>query len=105
MEVEQSSSDIQDKTVDTGYTPDWRASLHTTQERHLYMLQHGNHSDCTFMVGPENGDTQEFKVHRWPLSTASAVFEVMFYGTMSEAATGNVRVTDLTPKTFQLLLR
>ena len=86
---------------------DWREITEkmTTDEKNQYMLEHSISTDCTFVVGPEDGETKEFKAHRFLLCNASPVFEKMLTGEMVEARTGHVRVTDLSPNTFQLLLR
>jgi hypothetical protein len=95
------------KTMDVSQSEevDWRELFTSLREQKLYMLEHGIHSDCTFVVGPEDGDTQEFKAHRLLLTMASAVFEKMLMGEMSEAVTGHVRIIDILPRTFQLLLK
>jgi hypothetical protein len=93
------SSDSQNKTAD------WHKGLSDVHEKLLHMLDHSMHTDCTFVVGLNDEDTQEFKAHRILLCTASEVFERMLMGEMKEALTGHVRITDITPSTFHLLLR
>jgi hypothetical protein len=83
---------------------DWRELLNI-QARNQYMLDHSIGTDCSFVVGPEDGITKEFKLHRFLLCNASAVFERMLNGEMSEALTGNVRIIDINTDTFQHLVR
>jgi hypothetical protein len=87
------------------FCEDWREELSTIIARNQYMLKHSICTDCTFVVGPEDGKTKEFKLHRYIMCNASAVFELMLFGEMSEAVTGNVRITDITPHTFKQLVR
>jgi hypothetical protein len=84
---------------------DWHKGLSDLHEIFSYMLDHNIHTDCTFVVGLEDENTQEFKAHRILLCTASEVFDRMLLGKMREAVTGHVRITDITPHTFHLLLK
>jgi hypothetical protein len=88
-------------------TEDWRKGLSDLHEKCLHMLDHSIHTDCSFVVGAKDneGGTKEFKAHRLLLCTASEVFERMLLGEMREAVTGLVRITDITPHIFHMLLR
>jgi hypothetical protein len=37
---------------------DWRHGLSTVTQQQAYMLDHGIHTDCSFTVGPDHGETQ-----------------------------------------------
>jgi hypothetical protein len=84
---------------------DWRKELSSLHEKIWHMKVNSIHTDCTFVVGRKDEDTQKFKAHRILLCTASEVFEKMLLGEMKEAVTGHVRITDVTPHTFHLLLK
>jgi hypothetical protein len=96
---------VTDKSDPQNKTEDWRKGLPDLPKKLLHMLDHSIHTDCTFVVGLNDKNTQEFKAHRLLLCTVSEVFERMLMGDMKEALTGHVRITDITPYTFNLLLR
>jgi hypothetical protein len=99
-QVTDDSSELRQNSVD------WRKGLSDLHEKVSHMLDHSIHTDCTFVVGAkDNEGTKEFKAHRFLLCTASEVFERMLLGEMREAVTGHVRITDITPHTFHLLLK
>jgi len=57
-------------------------------------------TDVEFLVGEET-----FGAHRSLLSTRSPVFAAMFASGMKEVSTGQVRIEDVDPTTFQHFLK
>jgi hypothetical protein len=50
-------------------------------------------------------EVQEFHAHKLPLVRASEVFEAMLLGSMSEATTGVIKISDIQPKVFDMLFK
>lgn len=63
------------------------------------LLQNKQTSDVTFAIGDE-----EIHAHKQILSAQSDVFASMFYSDMMEKKTGIVKVIDIEPTVFKLLL-
>lgn len=61
------------------------------------LLTQQKHTDCSFRV-----DSTTINCHKVILSTASPVFEAMFFGPMAE--TRCIHITDISPVAFQLML-
>lgn len=71
-----------------------KSSLSCRYER---LLLSQNHTDCIFKIG-----CKEFRCHKLILSTASPVFETMFYGSIPEKET--IEIRDMSARTFNMLI-
>ncbi|KAH8315343.1 hypothetical protein KR074_012034, partial [Drosophila pseudoananassae] len=59
------------------------------------------HTDCCFIIEPENGATKSFPCHRLIFSCASEVFDRMLYGEYNESTSGEVHLNDVEPDVFE----
>ncbi|XP_037805153.1 BTB/POZ domain-containing protein 6-like isoform X1 [Penaeus monodon] len=84
---------------------DWQTSLTQIHQRAGHVLQSGQWSDCTFIVGNENNQKQTLRGHRLILAMSSPVFEAMFYGGMAEKEDKPVEILDVQPEAFKALLQ
>ncbi|XP_045511046.1 uncharacterized protein LOC123705968 isoform X1 [Colias croceus] len=66
-----------------GAPSDWQLECTELKQRGAYLLQTGQWSDCTFLVGSEPNQ-EVIAGHKLILAMASPVFEAMFYGGMPE---------------------
>ncbi|XP_055917225.1 uncharacterized protein LOC129949661 [Eupeodes corollae] len=78
----------------TTYNNSGMASLSSRYEE---LLLSENHSDCVFIVGKS-----EFRCHKLILSTASPVFDAMFFGSMREKDA--IEIRDMNANIFQKLI-
>jgi len=58
------------------------------------------HTDLIFLVGPEK---KEIKAHKLILSSASPVFETMFYGKLKEESE-TIKIPDVDFNAFKIML-
>lgn len=81
---------------------DWQLGCVEGKQRGAYLLQSGQWSDCTFLVG---GEPHQVVVpsHKLILAMASPVFEAMFYGGMAER-NDPIPILDVQPEAFKALL-
>ncbi len=66
------------------------------------LLESGQESDCTLLVGPEE---DEFRAHRLVLLSRSPVFAKMFEHDTKESRESLVRIPDLSPEIVAEMLR
>ncbi|XP_041674213.1 uncharacterized protein LOC121529996 [Drosophila eugracilis] len=59
------------------------------------------HSDCSFLIEGENGNTKTFPCHKLIFSSASDVFDRMLFGDYFESSSGIVRISDVEPEIFE----
>ncbi|XP_068241439.1 BTB/POZ domain-containing protein 2-like [Palaemon carinicauda] len=83
---------------------DWQTGLSRISQRAGYLLQSGQWSDCTFVVGNENNQ-KTLEAHRLILAMSSPVFEAMFFGGMAEKGDKPVEILDVQPQAFKALLQ
>lgn len=81
---------------------DWQLGCGQLKERGGHLLQTGQWSDCTFVVGVEPHQIT-FRAHKLILASASPVFEAMFFGGMAEKD-APIKILDVQPSAFKLLL-
>lgn len=81
---------------------DWQLRCTELKQRGAHLLQSGQWSDCSFLVGSEPHQVV-VPAHKLILAMASPVFEAMFYGGMAE---GNepIPILDVQPDAFKALL-
>ncbi|CAB3231510.1 unnamed protein product [Arctia plantaginis] len=85
-----------------GAPTDWQLGCVEVKQRGAYLLQSGQWSDCTFLVGAEPHQVV-IAGHKLILAMASPVFEAMFYGGMAER-NDPIRILDVQPEAFKALL-
>ncbi|KAJ0181566.1 hypothetical protein K1T71_002288 [Dendrolimus kikuchii] len=85
-----------------GAPSDWQSGCVKVKERGAYLLQSGQWSDCTFLVGSQP-DQVVIAGHKLILAMASPVFEAMFYGGMAER-NDPITISDVQPDAFKALL-
>ncbi|KAG7169608.1 BTB/POZ domain-containing protein 6-like [Homarus americanus] len=83
---------------------DWQTQLRYIRQRAGHVLQSGQWSDCTFIVGNENNQ-KTMRGHRLILAMSSPVFEAMFYGGMAEKTDKPIEILDVQPDAFKALLQ
>ena len=81
---------------------DWQTDKYKLSERGQYLLETGQWSDCSFIVGNEPHQ-QTIKAHKLFLAMSSPVFEVMFFGKMAEKDEP-IPVRDIQPEAFKALM-
>ncbi|KAG6460976.1 uncharacterized protein LOC115450622 [Manduca sexta] len=81
---------------------DWQLECVKVKQRGAYLLQSGQWSDCTFLVGAEPNQIL-MAGHKLILAMASPVFEAMFYGGMAERNEA-IPILDVQPDAFKALL-
>lgn len=81
---------------------DWQLGCTEMKQRGSFLLQSGQWSDCTFLVGTEPHQVV-FTGHKLILAMASPVFEAMFYGGMAER-NEPIPILDVQPDAFKALL-
>lgn len=86
----------------TSSPSDWQSGCVSVKERGAYLLQSGQWSDCTFLVGSQP-DQVVIAGHKLILAMASPVFEAMFYGGMAERS-DPINISDVQPEAFKALL-
>lgn len=64
------------------------------------LLDHAEGTDVTFIV-----EGQMFRAHRAVLAARSPVFRAELFGSMSEATMPSITLQDITPATFEVMLR
>lgn len=83
---------------------DWQFSKSSVSERAGYLLDTGMWSDCQFTVGlPPN--VKLFKCHKMILAMASPVFEAMFFGGLGGDSDEPIKILDVQPDAFYVLLQ
>ena len=82
---------------------DWPVNK-TVAKYNRYMLENEIETDVKFVVGPEDGDTKEFNVHKYILISRSPVFYAMLCGGLKETG-DSIRVPDITVDSFHQLMR
>lgn len=85
-----------------GSPTDWQLDCIEVKQRGAYLLQSGQWSDCTFLVGSEPNQVV-INGHKLILAMASPVFEAMFYGGMAER-NEPIAILDVQPEAFKALL-
>lgn len=85
-----------------GAPTDWQLGCVEVKQRGAYLLQSGQWSDCTFLVGAEPHQVV-IAGHKLILAMASPVFEAMFYGGMAER-NDPIPILDVQPEAFRALL-
>ncbi|XP_026738544.1 uncharacterized protein LOC113501548 isoform X2 [Trichoplusia ni] len=85
-----------------GVPTDWQLGCVEVKQRGAYLLQSGQWSDCTFLVGAEPHRVA-IAGHKLVLAMASPVFEAMFYGGMAER-NEPIPILDVQPEAFRALL-
>ncbi|XP_075991879.1 uncharacterized protein LOC142987180 isoform X2 [Anticarsia gemmatalis] len=85
-----------------GAPTDWQLGCVEVKQRGAYLLQSGQWSDCTFLVGAEPHQVV-IPGHKLVLAMASPVFEAMFYGGMAER-NDPIPILDVQPEAFKALL-
>ncbi|XP_028156584.1 uncharacterized protein LOC114350129 [Ostrinia furnacalis] len=85
-----------------GVPSDWQLGCTEMKQRGAHLLQSGQWSDCTFLVGTEPNQVQ-VPGHKLVLAMASPVFEAMFYGGMAER-NDPIPILDVQPEAFKALL-
>lgn len=80
----------------------WRDGR-SVQECNLYMLNTGQNSDVTFIVGPPEIQ-KEFKVHTYVLGSRSSVFSDMFFGPYRQNINQPIFRRNLNPDAFERML-
>ena len=89
---------IQDQSMD------WQLTKGCVAERASYLLETGIWNDCEFVVGlPPNVRT--FRCHKMILGMASPVFEAMFFGGLGRDNEECIKILDVQPDAFQVMLR
>lgn len=81
---------------------DWQLGCMEMKQRGAQLLQSGQWSDCTFLVGTEPHQVV-VNGHKLILAMASPVFEAMFYGGMAER-NDPIPILDVQPDAFRALL-
>ncbi|XP_068623391.1 uncharacterized protein [Battus philenor] len=81
---------------------DWQLDCTELKERGAYLLQSGQWSDCTFLVGTEPHQVM-ISGHKLILAMSSPVFEAMFYGGMAER-NDPIPILDVQIDAFRALL-
>ncbi|XP_048487436.1 uncharacterized protein LOC105381817 [Plutella xylostella] len=81
---------------------DWQLGCTEMKQRGAYLLQSGQWSDCTFLVGSEPHQVA-VTGHKMILAMASPVFEAMFFGGMAER-NEPIQILDVQPDAFKALL-
>ncbi|XP_046961597.1 uncharacterized protein LOC124531166 [Vanessa cardui] len=81
---------------------DWQLECTELKQRGAYLLQSGQWSDCTFLVGTEPNQVV-LAGHKLILAMASPVFEAMFYGGMAER-NESIPIVDVQIDAFKALL-
>ncbi|CAG9784694.1 unnamed protein product [Diatraea saccharalis] len=82
---------------------DWQLSCMKLKQRGSHLLQSGEWSDCSFLVGSDL-NRYIIKAHKLILASASPVFKAMFFGTMAEKD-GPIEILDVEPEAFETLLK
>ncbi|XP_026756984.2 uncharacterized protein LOC113516720 isoform X2 [Galleria mellonella] len=85
-----------------GVPNDWQLGCVEMKQRGANLLQTGQWSDCTFLVGTEPNQVT-IAGHKLILAMASPVFEAMFYGGMAER-NDPIPILDVQPDAFKALL-
>lgn len=85
-----------------GLLNDWQLSCTEMKQRGQYILESGQWSDCTFLVGSEPSQVV-IRGHKLILAMASPVFEAMFFGGMAER-NDMIPILDVQPDAFRALL-
>ncbi|XP_047987433.1 uncharacterized protein LOC125227218 [Leguminivora glycinivorella] len=83
-------------------TCDWQLRCTELKHRGSQLLQSGQWSDCSFLVGSEPHQVV-VPGHKLILAMASPVFEAMFYGGMAER-NEPIPILDVQPEAFKALL-
>jgi len=82
---------------------DWQSQKPKLSERGAHLLETGIWSDCQFVVGlPPN--VKVFRCHRMFLAMASPVFEAMFFGGLAEKENHVIKILDVQPEAFRIML-
>ncbi|XP_022112350.1 uncharacterized protein LOC110991325 [Pieris rapae] len=81
---------------------DWQLECVELKQRGAYLLQTGQWSDCTFLVGTDPNQVV-IAGHKLILAMASPVFEAMFYGGMPER-NDPIPILDVQIDAFKALL-
>lgn len=79
---------------------DWQNKFQTIQERNKHLLESRSFADCKFLVGE---DEILLPAHKIILTSASPVFEKMFYGELAEKS-DSIFITEVEYKTFYSFL-
>ncbi|KAH8322772.1 hypothetical protein KR059_005429, partial [Drosophila kikkawai] len=83
------------------YRPTTRSYPHPKLSASLVEIGQSNrHADCCFLIETSFG-IRRFACHKLIFSCASEVFDRMLYGDYSEANSGEVRLDDVDPDTFE----
>ncbi|KAL0894394.1 hypothetical protein ABMA27_013014 [Loxostege sticticalis] len=85
-----------------GAPSDWQLGCTEMKQRGSHLLQSGQWSDCTFLVGTEPNQVI-VPGHKLILAMASPVFEAMFFGGMAER-NDPIPILDVQPEAFKALL-
>ncbi|KOB67405.1 Uncharacterized protein OBRU01_19404 [Operophtera brumata] len=85
-----------------GAPSDWQLECVEVKQRGAFLLQSGQWSDCTFLVGSEPNQVV-VPGHKLILAMASPVFEAMFFGGMAER-NEPIPILDVQPEAFRALL-
>lgn len=85
-----------------GAPSDWQLGCTEMKQRGSHLLQSGQWSDCTFLVGSEPNQVV-VPGHKLILAMASPVFEAMFFGGMAER-NDPIPILDVQPEAFKALL-
>lgn len=85
-------------------TSDWQTGLNCLSHRANHVLNSGQWSDCSFLVGNENNQ-KTIHGHRLILAMSSPVFETMFYGGLPEKNEKPIEILDVQPEAFRALLQ
>ncbi|GBP70948.1 hypothetical protein EVAR_48956_1 [Eumeta japonica] len=81
---------------------DWQLNCTEMKQRGAHLLQSGQWSDCSFLVGTEPHQSV-ISGHKLILAMASPVFEAMFYGGIPER-NDPIHILDVQPEAFKALL-
>jgi hypothetical protein len=80
---------------------DWQSTKNTFLDRNRHMFNNSDMSDISFTC---EGSDKTFYVHKYVLSTSSAVFNAMFYGGLAEKDS-IIRLSDTNEESLEQFLR
>ncbi|XP_055350911.1 BTB/POZ domain-containing protein 2-like isoform X1 [Paramacrobiotus metropolitanus] len=89
----------------TSRISDWRCTSHGISNLLQHVLASGQISDVKFAVGHEHGTVRVFSAHKFILSLNSDVFDAMFNGELAESATEPIKIPEILPEAFAVMLQ
>ncbi|XP_055355145.1 BTB/POZ domain-containing protein 2-like [Paramacrobiotus metropolitanus] len=84
---------------------DWRCTSPGISNLLQQVLANGQMSDVKFAVGHEHGAVRVFPAHKFILSLNSDVFDAMFNGELAESATEPIKIPEVLPEAFAVMLQ